>query len=118
MTSQKQKLHVHNLHFFPHCAKDHVFPEKSAMPNGALYMLLSKSKRCQSNWIQKINIGETVDIKQRIRYHNYGCDNVADPFYRPWVPLVYFTGFSSHHQCKSLESTWQKQTQSFIQQMH
>ena len=118
MTSQKRKLHVHNLHFFPYRAKDHVFPEKSAIPNGALYMLLSKSKRCQSNSIQKIYIGETVDIKERIRYHNSGCNNVADPFYRPWVPLVYFTGFDSHHQRKSLESTWQKQTQSFIQQMH
>ena len=43
--------------------KTTFFSETSAMPNGVLYMLLSKLKRCQSNLIQKIYIGETVDVK-------------------------------------------------------
>jgi predicted GIY-YIG superfamily endonuclease len=106
-------LPVHRLRHFPYRAIDNAFPEKGAVLHGFLYLLLSKSKRLQEVNTCKIYIGETDDIRHRLNVHNSGCCNTADPSYRPWVPLVYFTGFESSTQRKSLEQKWQNQAYTY-----
>ena len=91
-----------DLDEFPYMPKDYPLPSALSNPNGFLYLLISlKDKRCTY-------IGETTNLKRRLIYHNQGNrSGIADISKRPWIPLLFFTGFESEQQRRSLELTWQ-----------
>ncbi len=96
--NKHRKVQIHDLSCFPYRAKDHVFPERSKMIRDALYLLLSQSPKCRQYGICKVYIGETINIRRRLHQHHAGCDHGSDPIYKPYIPLIYFTGFESNHQ--------------------
>jgi hypothetical protein len=114
-TKRHKRIKIDTLFLFPYRACDNVFPHKSMMKYGAMYLILSKSPLCAQYGICVFYIGETVDLRQRMNQHNTRCDNIADPFYRPYVPIIYFTGFSSKGQRKSLEAMWHNRSRKYQQ---
>jgi predicted GIY-YIG superfamily endonuclease len=93
-----------NLNFFPYCPKDYPISTAQATPHGFLYMLLSLADR------RSFYIGQTTDLRKRLHAHNKILSaSGADPRYRPWVPLVYFTGFQSSTERRAMEHKWQQE---------
>ena len=94
-----------NLNAFPYCPKDYPISTAQATPHGFLYMLLSLADR------KSFYIGQTTDLRKRLHTHNniISGSTGADPRYRPWVPLVYFTGFQNSKERHAMEYKWQQE---------
>jgi GIY-YIG catalytic domain. len=93
-----------NLNTFPYHPKDYPISSAHATPHGFLYMLLSLADR------RSFYIGQTTNLRKRLHAHNNLISaSGADPRYRPWVPLIYFTGFQSAKQRRSMEHKWQNE---------
>lgn len=86
---------------FPYQLHAQTLPNASATPTGFLYLLLSLRDR------NTTYIGQTTNLKRRLLLHNEGIHkNTADWTYRPWVIVVFFTGFKNDMERRQLEQVW------------
>ena len=95
-------MRVVELDEFPYVPRDYPLPSAFSSASGFLYMLMSlRDKRCTY-------IGQTTNLRKRLQEHNQGMKaGVADVTKRPWVPLIFFSGFDNNHERRRLETLWQ-----------
>ena len=89
------------LDSFPYRPKDFPLPSKTAAATGFVYFLMSTKDR---NYVY---IGQADDLKKRLQQHNQGIRHkIADPKFRPWALLMFYTGFETDNQRRSFEQQW------------
>ena len=95
-----------NLQFYPYRAIDFELPDKSS---GFVYLLKSLNP-----YFQHITyIGETNNIKRRVRQHNQLCGSKStnNPLLLPWALVCFITGFTSSSSTvrKKIEQMWKNE---------
>ena len=81
---------------------DFNFVELPECHTGYVYFLISLSGG------RKSYIGQTFDIKTRLRQHNSGHGTSFTDENRPWALYAYIIGFDNNrHMMMSIENSWQ-----------
>ena len=98
--TEAQRMNIFSYEHFPYDFNQIELPQ---CHTGFVYFLVSLKDN------RKTYIGETFDLRTRLRTHNSGYGTSFTDEHRPWAVYAYISGFNrDKNYMKSVENAWQR----------